>query len=267
MSGTAFILDGYVDEPACLGVPPYISPYIRTVAGALLSHHYTVRYLTIDQLRKDPLRTADLNGAVAARHDRGGHRAGEVPWRDTGHPHRDPAGRAHGPGAEETGRRPDRVRVRGEGGQKAIRQVISGFDALLAGEPAVALDNYLNGNEPGGSAGLHPHRPVEHYRQQRDQPAPVLPVRDVRARDRPGLLPRGNRRLLVLHRAVLRDAEVPGHRGRGCRSCCTPCQRGPALPGRPAAGHPCLRCRSRGIPGTGTGEDRCPLLCHPHRSP
>jgi radical SAM superfamily enzyme with C-terminal helix-hairpin-helix motif len=36
MSGTAFILDGYVDEPACLGVPPYISPYIRTVAGALL---------------------------------------------------------------------------------------------------------------------------------------------------------------------------------------------------------------------------------------
>ena len=38
----------------------------------------------------------------------------------------------------------------GEGGQKAIRQVISGFDALLEGEPAVALDNYLTGNEPAG---------------------------------------------------------------------------------------------------------------------
>jgi len=38
----------------------------------------------------------------------------------------------------------------GEGGQKAIRQVISGFDALLEGEPAVALDNYLNGNDPFG---------------------------------------------------------------------------------------------------------------------
>jgi len=63
MSRTAFILDGYVDEPACLGVPPYMSPYIRTVAGALLSHNYTVRYLTIDQLRKEPMRTADLNGA------------------------------------------------------------------------------------------------------------------------------------------------------------------------------------------------------------
>jgi len=37
-----------------------------------------------------------------------------------------------------------------EGGQPAIRQVISGFDALLAGEPAVALDNYLSGNEPEG---------------------------------------------------------------------------------------------------------------------
>ena len=64
MSATAFILDGYVDEPACLGVPPYISPYIRTVAGALIAHGYTVRYLTIDQLRKDPMRTAELNRAA-----------------------------------------------------------------------------------------------------------------------------------------------------------------------------------------------------------
>src|SRR5512137_439762 len=63
MSPVAFILDGYVDEPACLGVPPYISPYIRTVAGALLSHGYSVRYITIDQLRKQPLRTADLKKA------------------------------------------------------------------------------------------------------------------------------------------------------------------------------------------------------------
>ena len=54
MSAEAFILDGYVDEPACLGVPPYISPYIRTVAGALIGHRFTVHYLTIDQLRKDP---------------------------------------------------------------------------------------------------------------------------------------------------------------------------------------------------------------------
>ena len=53
---TAIILDGYVDEPACLGVPPYISPYIRTVAGMLITHGFTVRYFTIDQLRNDPQR-------------------------------------------------------------------------------------------------------------------------------------------------------------------------------------------------------------------
>lgn len=47
----AIILDGYVDEPACLGVPPYMAPYPRYVAGALPGE---VLYFTIDQLRKDP---------------------------------------------------------------------------------------------------------------------------------------------------------------------------------------------------------------------
>jgi radical SAM superfamily enzyme with C-terminal helix-hairpin-helix motif len=51
----AAILDCYVDEPACLGVPPYLSPYPRYVAGALIHSNpgNTVRYYTIDQLRKD----------------------------------------------------------------------------------------------------------------------------------------------------------------------------------------------------------------------
>ncbi|MDI6898045.1 radical SAM protein [Methanocella conradii] len=44
------ILDGYVDEPTCLGVPPYMSPYPRYVAGALPGE---VLYYTIDQLRRD----------------------------------------------------------------------------------------------------------------------------------------------------------------------------------------------------------------------
>jgi radical SAM superfamily enzyme with C-terminal helix-hairpin-helix motif len=49
------ILDGYVDEPTCLGVPPYISPYPRYVAGAIWSFDKSARifYLTIDQLRND----------------------------------------------------------------------------------------------------------------------------------------------------------------------------------------------------------------------
>ena len=48
------ILDCYIDEPTCLGVPPYISPYPRYIAGAIWSTDKSidVRYLTIDDLRK-----------------------------------------------------------------------------------------------------------------------------------------------------------------------------------------------------------------------
>lgn len=48
----AVIIDGYVDEPAILGVPPYISTYIRYAAGALYYHGIDVDYFTIDQIRE-----------------------------------------------------------------------------------------------------------------------------------------------------------------------------------------------------------------------
>ena len=38
----------------------------------------------------------------------------------------------------------------GEGGKKAIREQVTGFDALLTGDLAVALDRYLGGGEPAG---------------------------------------------------------------------------------------------------------------------
>ncbi|HJJ55039.1 MAG TPA: radical SAM protein, partial [Methanocorpusculum sp.] len=60
MISDTIIIDGYVDEPACLGVPPYISPYIRTVAGVLKESGRTPAYVTIDQLRSDPLRIPEL---------------------------------------------------------------------------------------------------------------------------------------------------------------------------------------------------------------
>jgi radical SAM superfamily enzyme with C-terminal helix-hairpin-helix motif len=49
------ILDGYVDEPTCLGVPPYISPYPRYIAGAVWCYdkHTQIFYYTIDQIRSD----------------------------------------------------------------------------------------------------------------------------------------------------------------------------------------------------------------------
>lgn len=66
------ILDGYVDEPTCLGVPPYISPYPRYIAGAIWSYDKSVNinYLTIDQIRQDErfrknLSESDLIVAIA----------------------------------------------------------------------------------------------------------------------------------------------------------------------------------------------------------
>lgn len=51
----AAIIDGYLDEPAALGVPPYISPQVRYAAGALMYNDIEVKYFTIDQIRKDDL--------------------------------------------------------------------------------------------------------------------------------------------------------------------------------------------------------------------
>ena len=48
------IVDGYTDEPAGLGVPPYLDVYARYVAGAAAKAGIDrVHYFTIDQLRND----------------------------------------------------------------------------------------------------------------------------------------------------------------------------------------------------------------------
>jgi len=52
----ALVLDGYADEPACLGVPPYISPYARLAYGALSDAGAEVDYSTIDQWRSGNVR-------------------------------------------------------------------------------------------------------------------------------------------------------------------------------------------------------------------
>jgi len=45
------ILDGYVDEPSNFGVPPYISPYPRYVAGAVRDAGHSYEYVTVDRVR------------------------------------------------------------------------------------------------------------------------------------------------------------------------------------------------------------------------
>jgi len=56
----ALILDGYTDEPACLGVPPFISPNARLAYGALASAGAEVSYSTIDQWRSGGLSTGRI---------------------------------------------------------------------------------------------------------------------------------------------------------------------------------------------------------------
>jgi radical SAM superfamily enzyme with C-terminal helix-hairpin-helix motif len=147
---TAIILDGYVDEPACLGVPPYLSPYIRTVAGVLLTRGYTVRYITIDQLRNDPVLPAIMDksgllvaiaGVTVPGKYLGGTPATLTELRQVGHMIRGPKKLVGGPIG---------FGYAGEGGKKAIREQVTGFDALLTGDPSVALDRYLDGGEPSG---------------------------------------------------------------------------------------------------------------------
>jgi len=48
------VIDGYLDEPSCLGVPPYVSPHIRYLWGALLEsgiNEDNLNYLSIDAFR------------------------------------------------------------------------------------------------------------------------------------------------------------------------------------------------------------------------
>jgi len=57
------VVDGYVDEPAHFGVPPYVSTYPRYTAGALVDAGVSperITYHTIDALREDRSRWLDV---------------------------------------------------------------------------------------------------------------------------------------------------------------------------------------------------------------
>ncbi|MFB6242588.1 MAG: radical SAM protein, partial [Halobaculum sp.] len=63
---TVTIVDGYVDEPAHFGVPPYISTYPRYTAGALVDAgvpREQITYHTIDELRETPRKRGDVADA------------------------------------------------------------------------------------------------------------------------------------------------------------------------------------------------------------
>jgi radical SAM superfamily enzyme with C-terminal helix-hairpin-helix motif len=60
------LVDGYVDEPAHFGVPPYISTYPRYTAGALVDAgvpEERITYHTVDELREDNAKWGDVADA------------------------------------------------------------------------------------------------------------------------------------------------------------------------------------------------------------
>ena len=151
MTSETVIIDGYVDEPACLGVPPYISPYIRTVAGVLKEHGLSPEYITIDQLRKDPMKTASLRDAklvvmIAGVTVPGKYLAGTpatlLELQQLGFTFSKKTVSFLG-GPIAFGYSP-------EGGEAAKKQAVSGWTGMLSGDPASALDSYLSGGEPEG---------------------------------------------------------------------------------------------------------------------
>lgn len=150
MSSSAVLLDGYVDEPACLGVPPYLAPEVRQLAGVLLERGFSIRYVTIDALRRDPsllgaLDRADLVVVHAGTTVPGKYLAGTPATlgelQQLGRQLRGPTTAVGGPVL--FGYAP-------EGGKIAVPPAFGEYDLLLSGHPAAALETALAGGEPRG---------------------------------------------------------------------------------------------------------------------
>jgi radical SAM superfamily enzyme with C-terminal helix-hairpin-helix motif len=155
MHAEALLIDGYVDEPACLGVPPYISPYIRAIAGVLNEHGREPVYVTIDQIRENPAifaahRQADcavlVAGVTVPGRYLGGTPANLTEIQQIGAMLR---------GTERFLCGPINFGYSPGGGQKSVRLAVAGFEHLLTGSPPEALAAYLS---TGKTHGIHDYR-------------------------------------------------------------------------------------------------------------
>lgn len=155
MPAEALLIDGYVDEPACLGVPPYLSPYIRAIAGVLREHSREPVYVTIDQIRENPAILAAhrqtgcavlLAGVTVPGKYLGGTPVSLTEIQQIGTMLR---------GTERFLCGPIWFGYSPGGGQKAVRLAVAGFDHLLTGSPPEALDAFLS---TGKTHGIHDYR-------------------------------------------------------------------------------------------------------------
>lgn len=139
------IIDGYTDEPAGLGVPPYIGTYPRYVWGAAKSAGEEVGYITIDDLRAGKkIPQADVIVAIAGVHTPGKYlaatpaTAGEI------------AGYLLGAKAVKIlGGPAGSLGSAEEGGRSVKEGSPEIFDFVVEGDVELFVYNYLKGKKEG----------------------------------------------------------------------------------------------------------------------
>ncbi len=145
----ALIIDGYVDEPACFGVPPYISPYVRYAAGVLCAHGYAATYRTCDvwrtsseEERKELLRSSDIVFVVMGLTVPGRYRGGSpLTLRELETIARSPRG------GQLILAGPVHAGYTLRGGTHAVKILPEGVDFLATGDPEASLDIFLRSGE------------------------------------------------------------------------------------------------------------------------
>ena len=61
---TWLVIDGYEDEPAAFGVPPYVGFHVRYICGVLEERNIEYEYCTIDSFRINPRNLENRLGIV-----------------------------------------------------------------------------------------------------------------------------------------------------------------------------------------------------------
>ncbi len=143
------IIDGYIDEPTCLGVPPYISPYPRYITGSIIKQDKKniIKYYTIDQIRQindlSFLKKNNLIIVIAGTSVPGRYLAGYPisPYEIKKFLENIPVNKILvGPAAK--------FGFGMQGGQKAFNSALLKdiFELIITGDPEIVLKKYLENN-------------------------------------------------------------------------------------------------------------------------
>ncbi len=132
----ALIIDGYVDEPSLLGVPPFISTVPRLIAGVLEEKNFNWEYMTADEYRNKKLPKAKyilVHGGVTVP----GNYLGGTPLK-----------------SDEA----EKISVKNSetfiGGPLAKYEDIKGFDHYVTQDLSAYVFEYLNGKPEDRSSTL-----------------------------------------------------------------------------------------------------------------